>query len=128
MIRRNIREEAVTVYSLCSEWYVCNPMPWQLPNPTEEFAPHTNDPQRSVSVLFLHRSQAFEEVRASIKFDCNLHQCDAGCGLFMGVLILVRVTLRTRRASLREEGLRSLSLPVRIPGSGAGHPQATPVH
>lgn len=24
----------------------------QLLNPTEEFAPHTNDPQRSVSVLF----------------------------------------------------------------------------
>ena len=47
--------------------------------------------------------------------------------VFLWELILVRVTLRTRRASLREEGLRSLSLPVRIPGSGAGHPQATEV-
>ena len=37
---------------------------------------------------------------------------------FWGSVILARVTLRTRRASLREEGLRSLSLPVRIPGFG----------
>ena len=37
---------------------------------------------------------------------------------FWGSVILARVTLRTRRASFREEGLRSLSLPVRIPGSG----------
>ena len=37
---------------------------------------------------------------------------------FYGSVILARVTLRTRRASLREEGLRSLSLPVRITGSG----------
>ena len=40
---------------------------------------------------------------------------------FYGSVIFVRVTLQTRRASFREEGLRSLSLLVRIPGSGAFH-------
>ena len=42
--------EAVTESSFCSVWQVCNPMPWQLLNPTEELAPHTNDPQRSVGL------------------------------------------------------------------------------
>lgn len=44
--------EAVTESSFCSAVQGCNPMPWQLLNPTEELALHTNDPQRSVTVLF----------------------------------------------------------------------------
>ena len=44
--------EAVTESGFCSAVQGCNPMPWQLLNPTEELALHTNDPQRSVTVLF----------------------------------------------------------------------------
>ena len=46
-----------------------------------------------------------------------LWECDIGSSYFAD-----------KARQFAEEGLRSLSLPVRIPGSGAGHPQATPVH
>lgn len=49
---RYIRKEAVTESGSSLAGQGCNPMLRQLLNPTEELAPHTNDPQRSVSVLF----------------------------------------------------------------------------
>lgn len=38
---------------LHSEGCGSDPMPWQLINHSEEFAPHTNDPQGLAEVLFL---------------------------------------------------------------------------
>lgn len=36
----------------------------------------------------IHTGKHSRKYVRHIKFDCNLHQCDAGCSLFMGVILV----------------------------------------
>lgn len=52
MSLRNILIGAFAEMILHSAGCGSDPMPWQLINQSEEFAPHTNDPQGLAEVLF----------------------------------------------------------------------------